>query len=137
MATRCTVVGVGDAIAPALFKKLSFDFVRDFAALARICGTPNLFVVHPSVPVKSVKAFIALAKAQPGKLEYAAAGMGTSGHLSFELFKSMTGTNAVFVPYKAVARGTTTSSRGAWLRKCRICRISSSRCAWARRARWG
>jgi tripartite-type tricarboxylate transporter receptor subunit TctC len=97
---RC---GVGDAIAPALYKKLPYDHLRDFALLARIGLTPNILVVHPSVPVKNLKDFIALAKAQPGKLDYGTTGVGSSPHLSFELFKSMSKTNILFIPYKTAA----------------------------------
>jgi tripartite-type tricarboxylate transporter receptor subunit TctC len=97
---RC---GVGDSIAPALYKKLPYDHLRDFALLARIGLTPNILVVHPSVPVKTVKEFIALAKAHPGKLEYGTTGVGSSPHLSFELFKSMTKTDITFIPYKSAA----------------------------------
>src|SRR5690349_358717 len=71
---RC---GVGDAIAPALYKKLPYDHLRDFALLARIGLTPNILVVHPSVPVRNLKDFIALAKAQPGKLDYGTTGVGS------------------------------------------------------------
>jgi tripartite-type tricarboxylate transporter receptor subunit TctC len=97
---RC---GVGDSIAPALYKKLPYEHLRDFAILARIGLTPNILVVHPSLPVKNLKEFIALAKAQPGKLEYGTTGVGSSPHLSFELFKSMTKTDITFIPYKAAA----------------------------------
>ena len=97
---RC---GVGDAIAPALYKKLPYDHLRDFAILARIGLTPNILVIHPSVPAKTLKEFIALAKANPGKLEYGTTGVGSSPQLSFELFKSMTKTNIVFIPYKSAA----------------------------------
>lgn len=97
---RC---GVGDAIAPALYKKLSYDHLRDFAPLARIGLTPNILVIHPSVPAKNLKEFIALARANPGKLEYGTTGVGSSPQLSFELFKSMTKTNITFIPYKSAA----------------------------------
>jgi tripartite-type tricarboxylate transporter receptor subunit TctC len=97
---RC---GVGDAIAPALYKTLSYSHLRDFGLLARIGLTPNILVVHPSVPAKTVREFIALAKAHPGKLEYGTTGVGSSPQLSFELFKSMAGINVVFIPYKAAA----------------------------------
>jgi tripartite-type tricarboxylate transporter receptor subunit TctC len=97
---RC---GVGDAIAPALYKKLPYDHLRDFALLARIGLTPNILVVHPSVPAKNLKEFIAFAKANPGTLEYGTTGVGSSPQLSFELFKSMTKTNIVFIPYKSAA----------------------------------
>ena len=97
---RC---GVGDSIAPALYKKLPYDHLRDFALLARIGLTPNILVVHPSVPAKTLKEFIALARANPGQLEYGTTGVGSSPQLSFELFKSMTKTNIVFIPYKTAA----------------------------------
>src|SRR5690349_19641713 len=97
---RC---GVGDAIAPALYKKLSYDHLKDFSSLARIGLTPNILVIHPSVPAKNLKEFIALARANPGKLEYGTTGVGSSPQLSFELFKSMTKTNITFIPYKSAA----------------------------------
>lgn len=97
---RC---GAGDSIAPALYRSLPYDHLRDFAMLARIGLTPNILVVHPSVPAKTLKEFIALAKANPGKLEYGTTGVGTSPHLSFELFKSMTKTDITFIPYKTPA----------------------------------
>jgi tripartite-type tricarboxylate transporter receptor subunit TctC len=97
---RC---GVGDSIAPALYRKLPYDHLRDFALLARIGLTPNILVVHPSVPVKNLKEFIALAKANPGKLDYGTTGVGSSPQLSFELFKSMTKTDIIFIPYKTAA----------------------------------
>src|SRR6185436_15357563 len=97
---RC---GSSDAIAPALYRSLSYDQFRDFAMLARIGLTANILVVHPSVPAKTLKEFIALAKANPGKLEYGTTGVGSSPHLSFELFKSMTKTNITFIPYKSAA----------------------------------
>jgi len=97
---RC---GVGDSIAPALYKKLPYDHLRDFAILARIGLTPNILVVHPSVPVKNLREFIALAKANPGKLEYGTTGVGSSPQLAFELFKSMTKTDITFIPYKSAA----------------------------------
>jgi tripartite-type tricarboxylate transporter receptor subunit TctC len=97
---RC---GVGDAIAPALYKNLSYSHLKDFAILARIGLTPNILVIHPSIPAKNLKEFVALAKAQPGRLDYGTTGIGSSPQLSFELFKSMTKTNITFVPYKSAA----------------------------------
>ncbi|HEX2827384.1 MAG TPA: tripartite tricarboxylate transporter substrate binding protein [Burkholderiales bacterium] len=97
---RC---GVSDAIAPALYKKLPFDHLRDFSQLARIGLTPNILVVHPSLPAKNLKEFIALARAQPGKLDYGTTGVGSSPQLSFELFKHMTKTDITFIPYKTAA----------------------------------
>jgi len=97
---RC---GVSDAVAPGLYKKLPFDYLRDFAIIARIGLTPNILVVHPSIPVKNLKDFIALAKASPGKLDYGSTGVGSSPHLSFELLKSMARINVVSVQYKTAA----------------------------------
>lgn len=97
---RC---GVGDSIAPALYKKLSYDHLKDFAILARIGHTPNILVVHPSLPVKGLQDFIKLARDNPGKLDYGTTGIGSSPQLSYELLKSMTKMNVVFVPYKMAA----------------------------------
>jgi tripartite-type tricarboxylate transporter receptor subunit TctC len=95
--------GISDAIAPALYKKLSYDLLRDFAPLSLIGTTANLMVVHPAVPAKSVQEFIAYARANAGKIDYGSTGVGISTHLSMELFKTMTGVNLVHVPYKAFA----------------------------------
>jgi tripartite-type tricarboxylate transporter receptor subunit TctC len=95
--------GISDAIAPALYKKLSYDLLRDFAPISLIGTTANILVVHPSVPAKSVQEFIAYARANPGKIDYGSTGVGISTHLSMELFKTMTGVNLVHVPYKAFA----------------------------------
>jgi len=97
---RC---GVGDAIAPALYKKLPYDHLKDFAILTRIGHTPNILVAHPSLPVKGLQDFIKLARANPGKLDYGTTGIGSSPQLSYELLKSMTKINVVFIPYKAAA----------------------------------
>jgi tripartite-type tricarboxylate transporter receptor subunit TctC len=88
------------AINASLYKKLAFDPVKDFAPLTRIGRLPNILVVHPSLPVKSVKELIALAKSKPGDLSFASSGSGTSLHLSGELFKMMAGIEMVHVPYK-------------------------------------
>ena len=95
--------GISDSIAPALYKKLSYDFVKDFAPISLIGTTANVLVVHPSVPAKSVREFIAFARANGGKIDYGSTGVGISTHLSMELFKTMTGTNLMHVPYKAFA----------------------------------
>ena len=84
----------------SLYSKLGYDPVKDFAPLSLIAMVANVLVVHPSVPAKNVQEFIALAKAQPGKLNFGTPGNGTSGHLSAELFKTMTGTDLVHVPYR-------------------------------------
>ncbi len=88
-------------INPGLYKAMPFDAVRDFAPITVIASVPNLLVVHPSVPAKDVRELVALAKAQPGKLNFASFGHGTSNHLSGELFKSVAGVDVVHVPYKS------------------------------------
>lgn len=87
-------------IVPHLQKSISYDPVRDFQPIGLISSGPFLLITHPSVPAKSVKELIALAQAQPGKLNYASAGNGTANHLAMELFKSMAGVNLTHVPYK-------------------------------------
>src|SRR5678815_636910 len=87
--------------------KTPFDVTRDFAPITLAGVTPNLLVANPGVPFNSVKELIAYAKANPGKLNYASTGNGTSNHLSFELFKSMTGTNVTHIPYKGSAPAVT------------------------------
>jgi tripartite-type tricarboxylate transporter receptor subunit TctC len=88
------------AVNVSLFSKLPYDPIRDFAPVSLIMEAEGLLVVHPSVPVKTVKELIALAKARPGQIAYASAGYGTAAHLSGELFKSMAKVNMVHVPYK-------------------------------------
>jgi tripartite-type tricarboxylate transporter receptor subunit TctC len=88
------------AVNVSLFSKLPYDPVRDFAPVSLIMEAEGLLVVHPSLPVKSVRELVALAKARPGQLSYASAGHGTASHLSGELFKSMAKVNMVHVPYK-------------------------------------
>src|SRR5688572_29998635 len=87
--------------------KTSFDVTKDFAPITLAGITPNLLVAHPAAPVNSVKELIAYAKANPGKLNYASTGNGTSNHLSFELFKAMTQTDITHVPYKGSAPAVT------------------------------
>jgi tripartite-type tricarboxylate transporter receptor subunit TctC len=93
-------VGGGSVWIFGLLQKSPYDVVRDFAPIALVSRQPNMLVVHPSVPAKSVKELIALAKARPGELNYAAASVGSAGHLGSELLKSMAGVNIVWVPYK-------------------------------------
>ena len=88
------------AVNPALYKKLPYDHLRDFAPISMIGTAPNALVVHPSVPAKSLKEFLAHVKANPGKINYGSAGIGSTPHLSMELIKGMTGVNMVHVPYK-------------------------------------
>jgi tripartite-type tricarboxylate transporter receptor subunit TctC len=83
-----------------MYKALSFDPLKDFAPITLVAGVPHVLVVSPSLPVNSVKDLIALAKAEPGKLNYASAGNGSPFHLAAELFKLLTGTTIVHVPYQ-------------------------------------
>jgi len=87
--------------------KTSFDVTKDFAPITLAGVTPNLLVANPGVPFNDVKGLIAYARANPGKLNYASTGNGTSNHLSFELFKAMTGTQVTHVPYKGSAPAVT------------------------------
>ncbi len=91
------------AIAPSLNPALPYDPLRDFDAVILVAVVPNVLVVNPALPVNSVKELMAYAKSQPGKLNFASAGNGTSQHLSGELFKVMTGVDMVHVPYKGTA----------------------------------
>lgn len=88
------------AINPTLYSKLPYDAIKDFAPISMGASFPNILVVHPSVPAKSIKELIVLAKSEQGQLNYASAGVGTPNHLAAELFKSMAGVNMVHVPYK-------------------------------------
>ncbi len=91
------------AINASLYEKMPYDHVKDFVPVVLVAGVPNVLVVHPSVPAKSVQELIAYAKANPGKLNFASSGSGTSIHLSGELFKTMTGVSMQHVPYKGSA----------------------------------
>lgn len=88
-------------------KNVPYQTLRDFAPIGLISQGPYLLVAHPSVPVRSVKDLLALAKAQPGKLNYGSAGTGATNHLAMELFKSMSRANIIHVPYKGGALATT------------------------------
>lgn len=91
------------AINMSLYKKVPFDTLRDFAPVSVFSQSPNILVVHASVPVKNVKELLALARAKPGALNYSSAGSGTTQHLTGELFKLRTRTNIVHVPYRGSA----------------------------------
>ena len=84
----------------SLYGKQSYDPVRDFAPISLLASTPNVIAVHPSLPVKSVKDLIALAKGAPGQINYASGGSGSTSHLAAELFKAMAQVQLVHVPYK-------------------------------------
>jgi len=88
------------AINPSLFRKLPYDTNRDFTAIGLIATSPNVLVVHPSLPVKSTRELIVLAKKRPGELSFASAGVGSTTHLAAEYFRSMAKIDALHVPYK-------------------------------------
>jgi tripartite-type tricarboxylate transporter receptor subunit TctC len=94
-------------MSPSLYRKLPFDPVNDFAPISLLSSLPNILVVHPSLPVKSVKDLVAHAKAQPGKLAYSSSGVATGTHMSMELFKHMSGISMLHVPYKGGAPSVT------------------------------
>ena len=87
-------------VGPSLYSKLPYDPVRDFVPIGLFGGVSNLLVVHPSLPVKSAKELIALARARPGQLNYGSAGVGSASHLQMEYFKLLTRTDITHVPYK-------------------------------------
>ena len=91
------------AINPSLYARMPYDAQKDFAPVILVAGVPNVLEVNPSLPVQSVQELIAYAKANPGKLNFASSGNGTSIHLSGELFKAMTGVQMTHVPYKGSA----------------------------------
>ena len=100
------------SIIPSLNRELNYNPLKDFAPVTLMTSAPYLLVLHPAVPAQSVKELIALAKAQPGKLNYASAGAGSTLHLAGELFKSLAGVDIVHVPYKG-ATGITDLIAGA------------------------
>ena len=99
------LVSSSNAVNATLYDKLSFDFIRDIAPVASLASVPNVMVVNPSVPAKTVPEFIAYAKANSGKLNMATAGNGTTPHVCGELFNAMTGTDLVPVAYRGGAPG--------------------------------
>ena len=92
-----------NAINNSLYQNLSYNFIADFSPIANVMGTPLLVLVHPSVEAKSVTELIALAKASPGKLNLASGGVGSTGHMSAELFQMMAGIKFTHVPYRGEA----------------------------------
>ncbi len=91
------------AINITLMGRLPYDPVKDFTPLTLLASTPNVLVIHPSLPVRSVKDLIALAKSKPGQLNYATSGNGSPGHFSAELLKKMAGIDMVHIPYKGAS----------------------------------
>ncbi len=100
------------AVNVSLYKKLSFDPVKDLAAVSKISSSPMVLLVHPSVPVTSVKELVAYARGNPGRLNVASAGIGTGTHLAIELFKLMAGVEMTHVPYKGSNRALTSTLSG-------------------------
>jgi len=92
---------------PTLFGKMPFDVEKDFAPVSLVAATPAVLVVNSAVPAKSIKELIALAKSKPGKLNYASTGSGTNLHVAAELFKNLSGTSIVHVPYQGVGQALT------------------------------
>jgi tripartite-type tricarboxylate transporter receptor subunit TctC len=97
------LVNPANGINTTLYRNLNFDFIRDIAPVAGLTRVPNVMEVTPSLPVKTVQEFIDYAKANPGKINMASSGNGTSVHLSGEMFKMMTGVNLLHVPYRGAA----------------------------------
>ncbi len=98
------MVSAAHTINPAMIKKLPYDSVKDFAPISIIADVPTAFVVHPSLPAKNVKEFIAIARARPGEINYSTAGRGTVGHLAAELLSSTAKIKLVHVPYKGTGQ---------------------------------
>ena len=94
---------VAQSISPAIYRKLPFDPQKDFTPVTLMAVLPSILTVHPQLPVKNVKELVALAKSKPGQLSYSSTGNGTSPHMLMEMFKWMTGTNIVHIPYKGQA----------------------------------
>ena len=94
-------------IAPAIYKSLPYDAAKDFKPVALVATIPVTLVVHPSVAANNVRELVAVMKAASAPMQYASSGNGTPGHVGFELFKTMTGTQAVHVPYKGGAAAIT------------------------------
>jgi tripartite-type tricarboxylate transporter receptor subunit TctC len=130
------------AVAPALSSKAPYEPVKDFSHIALFGGPPSVFAVHPSIPAKSLKEFVALAKARPGELSYGSPGNGTQGHLLAELFKRSAGIDIAHVPYKGAsiavvdlvaghihAISTTLTTAGAQIRAGRVRALAISAAA--------
>lgn len=99
--------GTPNAINATLYPKLNFNFIRDTAPVVGIASVPNVMVVHPSLPVRTVPEFLAYAKENPGKVNMASSGVGSTPHLAGELFKMMTGLNLQHIPYRGAAQAVT------------------------------
>jgi len=98
--TMVTAVTSIMAINQFLYRKLPYDPEKDFAPVTQVGSLPLILVIHPSLPAKNVREFIAIAKAKPGQLNYGSSGVGTATHMTTELFKAMAGVDLVHIPYK-------------------------------------
>ena len=96
------VVSAGHAASAAMFSKLPYDTLKDFAGVSRIANVPSILVVSPALGVKTVKELVARAKSQPGQLNFSSPGVGSANHLAGELFKTLSGIDAAHVPYKGI-----------------------------------
>jgi tripartite-type tricarboxylate transporter receptor subunit TctC len=94
---------VAHTMAPGIYKKLAYNFEQDFDPITVVATVPNILIINPSVPAKNVAEFIAYLKANPGKVSYGSAGIGSTEHMSAELFRSLSGTDIVHVPYRGGA----------------------------------
>jgi len=101
--TLLMVTAGSHGVNPSLYRKLTWDAVKDFTPISLVAMVPNIMVVNTNVPVKTVKELVAYLKASPGKFSYGSPGLGSTAHMSMELFKSMTGTDIVHIPYKGSA----------------------------------
>ncbi len=98
------MLGLNHVINPSLYKDVPFDLLRDFKTIGRVASGPLVIIAHPSLPANSISELIALAKAQPGKINFGSGGNGSVTHLSLEMLKSRAGVNMVHIPYKGIAQ---------------------------------
>ena len=107
------VVSAGHAATAAMFTRLPYDTLKDFAGVSRIANVPSILVVSPALGVKSVQDLVALAKSKPGRLNFSSPGVGSANHLAGELFKTLTGIEATHVPYKGIPEAMTAVVSGS------------------------
>ena len=98
------LAGIGIVVNVSLYRTIGYDPLKDFAPITKLGSAHNVLVTHPSLPVRSVRDLIALAKKSPGRIDFVSSGSGTSGHLAMELFKSLAGIELTHIPYKSIAQ---------------------------------
>lgn len=98
------VYGINQTITPAMYKKLPFDNMRDFALISMYATMPNMLIVHPGVPAKTLPEFLSVVRANPGKFRYASSGIGASPHLTMELLKTVSKIDILHIPYKSAGQ---------------------------------